>query len=50
MARKPIPKNIREQVYRKCNGQCAYCGCELDYKDMQVDMLNQCFITTEQTI
>lgn len=37
MARKPIPKNIREQVYRKCNGHCAYCGCELDYKDMQVD-------------
>lgn len=31
MARKPIPKNIREQVYRKCNGHCAYCGCELDY-------------------
>lgn len=37
MARKPIPKNIREQVYRKYNGHCAYCGRELDYKDMQVD-------------
>ena len=36
-ARKPIPKNIREQVYRKYNGHCAYCGCELEYKDMQVD-------------
>lgn len=37
MARKPIPKNIREQVYRKCNGHCAYCGCKLEYKNMQVD-------------
>lgn len=37
MSRKPIPKKIREQVYKKYNGHCAYCGCELDYKDMQVD-------------
>jgi uncharacterized protein (TIGR02646 family) len=43
MARKPIPKNIREQVYRKCNGHCAYCGCELDYKDMQVDHVKSVF-------
>lgn len=35
--RKPIPKNIREQVYEKCHGHCAYCGCKLEYKDMQVD-------------
>lgn len=35
--RKPIPKKIREQVYKKYNGHCAYCGCEIDYKDMQVD-------------
>lgn len=37
MERKPIPKKVREQVYRKYNGHCAYCGCKLDYKDMQVD-------------
>lgn len=37
MTRKPIQKKIREQVYQKYNGHCAYCGCELDYKDMQVD-------------
>lgn len=35
--RKPIPKSVRKQVYQKCNGHCAYCGCELKYKDMQVD-------------
>lgn len=37
MTRKQIPKKIREQVYKKYNGHCANCGCELDYKDMQVD-------------
>lgn len=37
--RKPIPKIIREQVYKKYDGHCAYCGCKLEYKDMQVDHL-----------
>lgn len=37
MVRKQIPKNIREHVYQKYNGHCAYCGCKLEYKDMQVD-------------
>ena len=35
--RKPISKEVRQLVYNKCNGHCAYCGCELEYKDMQVD-------------
>lgn len=38
--RKPIPKSIRIQVYKKYGGHCAYCGCELEYKDMQVDHIN----------
>lgn len=37
MSRTPIPKKIRLLVYEKCNGHCAYCGCELEYKDMQID-------------
>lgn len=32
-----IPKKIRELVYAKCNGHCAYCGREIAYRDMQVD-------------
>lgn len=28
---------IRQAVYAKYNGHCAYCGCEIDYNDMQVD-------------
>lgn len=41
--RKPIPKHIRQKVYEKYNGHCAYCGCELDYKDMQVDHISSVY-------
>lgn len=27
----------REQVYKKYDGRCAYCGKEIKFKDMQVD-------------
>lgn len=30
-------KKLREAVYNKYNGHCAYCGRLIDYKDMQVD-------------
>ena len=32
-------KKQREQVYNKYGGHCAYCGKEIEYKDMQVDHL-----------
>ena len=35
--RKTFTKKERQAVYEKCNGHCAYCGCELDIKDMQID-------------
>lgn len=35
--RKTISKKTRLKVYDKYNGHCAYCGCEMAYKDMQVD-------------
>lgn len=35
--RRKLSKEERQQVYEKCNGHCAYCGCKLGYKDMQVD-------------
>lgn len=47
MKRKPIPKKVRQQVYEKCNGHCAYCGCELDIKDMQVDHLESVYLANE---
>lgn len=29
----------RHSVYKKYDGHCAYCGREIEYKDMQVDHL-----------
>ena len=43
MRRKTIPKKIRQIVYDKYNGHCAYCGCELEYKDMQIDHIESVF-------
>lgn len=37
MKRRKLSKAERQEVYRKCNGHCSYCGIEIDYKDMQVD-------------
>ena len=37
--RKVIPKKVREAVYQKYDGHCAYCGKEIEYKDMQIDHL-----------
>ena len=35
--RKSISKHTRLKVYQKYNGHCAYCGCQITLKDMQVD-------------
>lgn len=39
MNRKSITKEMRMKVYNKYNHHCAYCGCELDLKEMQIDHL-----------
>lgn len=37
MKRRKLSKTERQEIYNKCNGRCAYCGIEIEYKDMQVD-------------
>lgn len=37
MKRRKLTSAERRGVYNKCGGHCAYCGCELEYKDMQID-------------
>lgn len=32
-----MTKKQRLDIYNKLNGHCAYCGKEIEYKDMQVD-------------
>ena len=39
MSRKMVPKEVREKVWQKFGGYCAYCGCALNYEDMQIDHL-----------
>lgn len=41
--RKSIPKKTRLKVYEMYNGHCAYCGCEIEYKEMQVDHVNSLY-------
>lgn len=38
--RRKLSKSDRISIYNKTNGHCAYCGCELEYKDMQVDHIS----------
>jgi hypothetical protein len=46
MSRKQFSKSERLAVYKKCNGHCAYCGCKLEYKDMQIDHINPVYISS----
>ena len=41
--RKAISKSVRIKVYEKYKGHCAYCGCELELKDMQVDHIESLY-------
>ena len=34
-----MKKEVRQQVYYKYGGRCAYCGQEISYEEMQVDHL-----------
>lgn len=39
-----LSKKKRLEVYEKYNHHCAYCGCELEYKDMQVDHIDSIYL------
>lgn len=45
--RKAIPKTKRLEIYEKYNHHCAYCGCELKHKDMQVDHIDSVYLHHE---
>lgn len=44
---KAIPKKTRIALYEKYNHKCAYCGCDLEYKDMQIDHVNSVYANTD---
>ena len=45
MKHSQIKKSIRELVYKKYNGHCAYCGSNIEYKDMQVDHVDSLYLS-----
>lgn len=44
---KAIPKKKRIALYDKYNHKCAYCGCDLEYKEMQVDHVKSVYANTD---
>ena len=37
MRRRKIGKTVRRGLYHAFDGRCAYCGCSLDYNEMEID-------------
>lgn len=46
MKHKRIPKQQREAVFNKYGGRCAYCGCELTPRTMQVDHIKAVYTSS----
>ena len=43
-------KKIRKEVFNKYKGHCAYCGCKLTLKDMQVDHITAKYLGGQDDI
>ena len=46
MKHKRIPKKTRELVLNKFGGKCAYCGCDLTLRTMQVDHIKAVYTSS----
>ena len=46
MKHKRISKQQREAVFNKYGGRCAYCGCELTLRTMQVDHIKAVYASS----
>lgn len=44
---KAIPKKTRMFLYEKFNHRCAYCGCDLEHKDLQIDHVKSVYLHTD---
>ena len=45
--RKALSKDMRREVYEMYGGHCAYCGREIDIKEMQVDHVQSVYLGGE---
>ena len=46
MKHRRISKQQREAVFNKYGGRCAYCGCELTLRTMQVDHIKAVYTSS----
>jgi len=40
----------RKKVYEKTNGKCSYCGCDISFKQMQVDHIYPKHLATKKCV
>ena len=50
MGRIKLSKSERQKLYDRFNGHCAYCGREIEYKDMQADHVKPLKIGGEDNV
>lgn len=48
--RRKLTKAERREVYDKCGGHCAYCGCEITMQQMQVDHVQPISVAGEDAM
>jgi Restriction endonuclease len=48
--RRQLTKAERQAVYDKCGGHCAYCGCVIKMKHMQVDHVQPISVAGDDTL
>ena len=48
--RKALSKDMRRKVYEMYGGHCAYCGREIDIKEMQVDHVQSVYLGGEDEL
>ena len=48
--RRKLTKAERQAVYDKCGGHCAYCGCKITMKQMQVDHVQPISINGDDSL
>ena len=47
--RQRISNQVRQQVYDKYDGHCAYCGCNISMKELQVDHFAPVYLFGDNT-
>lgn len=50
LKRRRLSAKERKEVYQKCGGRCAYCGCEIPFRGFNVEHVKPLAICGSDTI